>query len=110
MDKPVLGVPQPNHVRHNQLTATYSLSKTVHIPGSKSSLSWLALLLILHNITMKDQNVFHVHFVLFETDDQYLSTPPLHIQVHIDTPRHLNLPGRTQNHYFHLKDIMYFSH
>ena len=100
----------PNHVRHNQLTATDILSKNVQIPGSKSSLSWLALLLILHNSTMKDQNFFHVHLVLFETDDQYFPTPPLHIQVHIDTPGHKNLPGRTQNQYFHSKDSMYFSH
>ena len=108
MGKPVLRVSQPSDAQPVDCDR-YSI-KNVQISGSKSSLSWLALLLILNNCTMKDQNFFHVHLVLFETDDQYFPTPPLDIQVHIDTPGHKNLPGRTQNHYFHSKDIVYFSH
>ena len=103
----VFGVPQPR-VAQPVDCDRYSIKKNVQIPGSKSSLSWLASLLILHNCTMR--NFFHVHLVLFETDVQYLPTPPLYIQVHIDTPGYRNLPGRTQNHFFHSKDIMYFSH
>ena len=102
MGKPVFGIPQPREAQ--------SVDCDRQIPDSKSSFSLLALLLILHNCTMKDQNFFHVHLVPFETDDQYFPTPSLYIQVHIDTPGHKSIPGRTQNHYFHSKDIMYFSH
>ena len=108
MGKSVFGF--PNHVMHNQLVDCDRCSIKMFKFLAAKALSWLAFLLILHNCTMKDQNFFHVHFVLFETDDQYFPTPPLYIQVHIDTPGQKNLPGSTQNHYFHSKDIMHFSH
>ena len=86
MGKPVFVVPQPCEAQPVDCDR-YSI-KNAQIPGSKSSLSWLALLLFLHNCTMKDQKFCHVHLVLFETDDQYFPTPPLYVQVHIDTLGH----------------------
>ena len=107
MGKPAFGVPQPREAQPVDCDR-YSI-KNVQIPGSKNSLSWLALLLILHKCTMKDQNFFHVHLVHFETDDQYFPTPPLYVQVIlIPLGTKIYLAGIRITIF--IRVIMYFSH